>query len=299
MQTDWVSFAEYDIGRKPMIITTLVENTRLENREDLIAEHGLSLHISRNAEQILFDTGASESFSSNAEKLGIDISGVNRVVLSHHHFDHGGGLARFLEVNKDAKVYLRSLPDGDCHFRALGILNRYIGLDKGLFQSNPDRFEFVDEFTEISADVFIITNIGSSYPLPKGNRYLYLKRGTSRILDNFEHELIMVIRDSGGLVVFTGCSHNGMLNMIDTVARQFKDIPIKAVIGGFHLVGLPIFNTMAGSKGEVEDVGREVLKYPIDKVYTGHCTGNKAYAVLKGVLREKIEYLSTGTCIEI
>lgn len=282
-----------------MIITTLIENTGLENRKDLIAEHGLSLHIYRNGEQILFDTGASASFSNNAEKLGIDIGGVDRVVLSHHHYDHGGGLGRFFEVNKHAKVYLRRPADGDCYFRAFGFRNRYIGLDKALFQSHPDRFQFVDKFTEITTDVFIITQIGSYYPRPKGNRYLYLERGTTRVLDNFEHELIMVIRENGGLVIFTGCSHNGMLNMIDTVARCFEGIPIKAVIGGFHLVGLPIFNTMAGSKADVENIGRQVLKYSVNKIYTGHCTGKKAYNVLKNILGEKIEYLSTGSCIEI
>lgn len=108
----------------------------------------------------------------------------------------------------------------------------------------------------------------------------------------------MVVREKEGLVVFTGCAHNGILNMVATVARQFSDVRIKAVFGGFHLIGLPMLNTMAGSRREVEGIGKELLKYPIERVYTGHCTGKKAYRVLKGVMAGKLEYLSTGSDME-
>ena len=282
-----------------MKIITLIENSKLENNEDLVAEHGFSLHISRNGRQVLFDTGASDSFYRNAKQMGVDIQAVDMAVISHHHFDHGGGLSIFLKSNQKAKVYLRSRVDGDCYFRAFGIVRKYIGLDKDLFQMYPDRFIFVDEFTEIAPDIFIFTKIGSSYPLPKGNRYLYLQKGSKRILDPFEHELIMVIKEEDGLVIFTGCSHNGMFNMIETVANHFQGFPIKAVIGGFHLVGLPMFNTMAGSKRDVNNIGEEMLRFHIEKVYTGHCTGSKAYQVLKRILGKKLEYLHTGSNIEI
>jgi 7,8-dihydropterin-6-yl-methyl-4-(beta-D-ribofuranosyl)aminobenzene 5'-phosphate synthase len=282
-----------------MKVTTLVENTRLEGRKDLSAEHGLSLHIQCDGKQLLFDTGATEAFGHNAEKLGIDIREVDMAVISHHHFDHGGGLAHFLETNAQAKVYLRRNDDGDFYFRAFRIINKYIGLDKRLFRNHADRFEFVDNFTEISPDVFILTAIGNSYLLPKGNRYLFVKEGDAFSLDGFDHELVMVVRESEGLVVFTGCSHRGILNMVDAVNRHFHSLPIKAAFGGFHLIGMPILKLMAGSKKGVESIGKEILKYPIEKVYTGHCTGKKAYRVLKGVMKERLDYLPTGSSVEI
>ncbi len=282
-----------------MRITVLVENTRLENRKDLIAEHGLSLHIYRDDKQILFDTGATEAFSTNAEKLGVHIQQVDMVIISHHHFDHGGGLAHFFEANQKAKVYLRQCEKKEYYFRVWGIINKYIGLDKGLFKRYANRFDFVNEFTEISPGIFILTRIGKPYPLPKGNRHLFAQRSSTRELDRFEHELIMVIQEEEGLVVFTGCSHSGLLNMIDTVAKRFPGVRIKAVFGGFHLIGLPILNTMAGSKREVEGIAKEILKYPIDKLYTGHCTGMKAYQVLKGILGEKLEHFPTGSSVEV
>ena len=282
-----------------MKITVLIENTEAPNRAELLYEHGLSIHIVFQGNSILFDTGASEAFSKNADVLGIDLSGVNSAVISHHHFDHGGGLSRFIELNKSANIFLNEAPDGESYFKALGFIKRHIGLDARVFDANPERFVFVDQNTEILPDVFIIPKIEITYPTPKGNKYLYLKKGSEWHFDEFLHELILVIKEEDGLVVFSGCSHNGIPNIIDTVNKQFGDISIKAVIGGFHLIGLPMFNTMAGSKREVEDVGRKTLIYPVEKVYSGHCTGQKAYRVLKGVMGEKLDQLHTGVVIDL
>jgi len=90
-----------------MRVVALIENTKPEGRDDLTAEHGLSLYIEQEGRHILFDTGATGAFTRNAEKLGIDLGAVDAAVISHHHFDHGGGLARFLEINQRAKIYLR------------------------------------------------------------------------------------------------------------------------------------------------------------------------------------------------
>lgn len=94
--------------------------------------------------------------------------------------------------------------------------------------------------------------------------------------------------------MFTGCAHNGILNMMAAVTRQFPDMPVKAVFGGFHLIGLPVLNTMAASRSQVRTMGKELLKYPVERVYTGHCTGKKAYRVLKEVMGQRLEYFPTG-----
>ena len=277
-----------------MKVVALIENTKLESRDDLVAEHGLSLYIESNDKRILFDTGASGAFEQNARKLGINLRDVDALVISHHHYDHGGGLARFLEVNHTAKVYLRKSEEEDLYFRVPGIVSRYIGLDQELLERQVDRFEFIDCFTEILPDVYILTAISSQYAMPKGNRRLFVKEGKTFSPDRFEHELIMVQKQGDELVVFTGCAHNGILNMVDAVVSQFPNLPIKGVFGGFHLMGLPILNTMAGSKAEVRGIGEALLNYPIKRAYTGHCTGEQAYRVLKGVMAERLEYFSTG-----
>ena len=282
-----------------MIITTLIEDTIEDNKGNLVPEHGLSLHISFSGKGILFDTGISDAFSKNADALGIDLKAIQAVILSHHHYDHGGGLSRFFEINPEAMVFLKEAPRGDCYFKALLFPRKYIGIDNYLFEIHPHRFIFIKDFTEIMPDVYIFTRIGSTYPKPKGNRYLYVKRNAEWYLDDFEHELIMAIKENGKLVIFTGCSHNGVLNMIETVAKRFDGVPIKAVIGGFHLMGLPMFNTMAGSRSKVKGIAREILKYQIQWIYTGHCTGQKAYRVLKDVIGENLKHLHTGNIFEI
>jgi len=282
-----------------MKITVLVENTEDPSGAGLIHEHGLSLYVEFEGKTILFDTGASDAYSKNADVLGIDISSVDVAVLSHHHYDHGGGLSNFLDNNKSAKIYLRENPNGKSYFRALWVIERYIGLDERIFENHPDRFNFVGKFVPILPDVYIIPKIETVYPKPKGNKLLFVKTNTGWELDDFTHELIMVIKDTDGLVVFSGCSHNGIVNMIDTVSKEFPGMPIKAVIGGFHLIGLPKINTMAGSRAEVEEIGKKTLSYNPTSVYSGHCTGKKAYRVLKGVMGETLNQLYTGAVLTI
>ncbi len=282
-----------------MRVTTLIENRPSTTDSHLVSEWGLSLHITFNGYGILFDTGTSGSFAKNAEHLSVNVASVNNAVLSHHHFDHGGGLRQFLELNSSAKVHLGETPNGDCFGKIFGFVKKYVGLDKALVTDYPDRFETVTEPTQILPDVFVLPHISGIHTKPAGNKHIFLKRDGTFTLDDFAHEIVMAIKEDGELVVFTGCSHNGILNMVDTVAKEFKEIPIKAVIGGFHLVAAPPFNFMAGSRHEVEKLARSVLNYPIEVTYTGHCTGTKAFRVLKSVMGERIIDIETGSCFEV
>jgi 7,8-dihydropterin-6-yl-methyl-4-(beta-D-ribofuranosyl)aminobenzene 5'-phosphate synthase len=282
-----------------MEVISLIENTGLSNRKDLHTEHGLSLFIRSNDQQILFDTGISGNFHLNAQRFNVNTAKVTHAVLSHHHFDHGGGLATFLEANNQARVYLRNSSTEQFHLDIFGLLKRRVGLDETLFQLHPHRFVFIDQFSEIAPDVFILTKINKRHSMPKGNRHLFIGAGSTKRLDDFEHELIMVIRESTGLAVFTGCSHHGILNMLDAVLEHFPGQTIKAIFGGFHLIDLPLINSMAGSKDDIKKLGGAILKYPVEKVYTGHCTGIKAYRILKEVMGAKLEYFATGCKTEV
>lgn len=282
-----------------MKITTLIENRPNKTEPRLAAEWGLSLHIVFNGHEILFDTGASGAFSENAAHLPVDIASVKTAVLSHHHFDHAGGLRRFLESNSGAKIYLGRPPNGDCIGKKYGFINKYIGPDKALMTDYPGRFEIISENTEILPGVFIFSHILGNRPKPLGNKHLFLKRGSALVPDDFTHEIVMAIKENGKLAVFTGCSHNGILNMVDTVASAFKGVPVKAVIGGFHLIGVPPLNFMAGTKSEVEGLARSILDYPIETTYTGHCTCAKAFKILKSVMGERIIDMRTGSRFEV
>lgn len=278
-----------------MEITVLIENKKLEKNSALKTEHGLSLHVRHNQKEILIDCGGSDGFLKNAGALGIDISQIDFGILTHHHYDHGGGLSTFLGQNAHGRIHLAGKPSGALYFKGLGgIIKKYIGLDQTLFEKYPKRFQFVKGMVEISPDLYLLTEIVSTYPRPKGNQKLFAKTDSGYILDNFPHELVAVMREKDGVTVFAGCAHSGILNMVESVVRCFPDSPIKAVVGGFHLAGIPVASMLPESKDEIREIAKQLLKYPIDKVYTGHCTGLKAYNILKKVMRDRLEYMATG-----
>jgi 7,8-dihydropterin-6-yl-methyl-4-(beta-D-ribofuranosyl)aminobenzene 5'-phosphate synthase len=283
-----------------MRVMTLIENRPSSIDSRLVAEWGLSLHIAFNGHNILFDTGSSGSFADNAEHLSVNLASVDAALLSHHHHDHGGGFRRFFEANGDAPVYLGQAPGGECVGRPrLSFRRRYVGLDKTLMTDFPHRFKTVGKPTEILPDVFVFPHISGRYFKPAGNRRLFVRRDGKLTPDDFAHEIVMAIKDQNELVIFTGCSHNGVLNMVATVAREFEGVPVKAVIGGLHLVTLRPFNRMADSAQDVEDLARKVLDYPIGHIYTGHCTCTRAFAILKAVMGDRIADLETGCCLEV
>ena len=281
-----------------MRITTLIENRGSEG-QNLAFEWGLSLHITHNGRSILLDSGSSGAFADNAERLSVSLAEVDAMVLSHHHFDHGGGLGRFLAINTRAPIYLGPEPDGECHARFLGVFRKYIGLDRSLRSAHPARFSVVREPVEILPGIFVFPCIDRHHPWPAGNNRLFLKKGGRLVPDPFEHELVLAVRESDGLALFTGCSHNGIMNMLATVTGHFPGIPVKAVIGGLHLVASPPFKVMADNRKEVERIGEAILNHPAAMTYTGHCTCAGAFQVLKTVMGERLAEIRTGSVIEV
>lgn len=281
-----------------MILTALIDNTRLDDRTDLAVERGLSFHIKTMGQEILFDAGSSKAFCDNAILLGIKMEDVDAAIISHRHHDHCNGVTHFLDRNSKAQVYFRECAETDYSFKAFGFKSN-VGIDKTLLDKDSGRFSFINKTTEIRPNIFIITSLSRKHEQPKGNKYLFTDSGDGCKPDTFDHELLLVIKEDDGLIVFTGCAHSGVLNMIETALELFPNTRIKAVVGGFHLVGLPLFNSIGGTKKDIEAIGETMLTYPIDKLYTGHCTGMKAYEILKGVLGDSLEYFPTGRRVTI
>jgi len=121
-------------------ITTLVEN---HPGEELEGEHGLCFYIEHEGHVYLSDVGKTGLFVENARKLGLDLAGVDALVISHHHYDHGGGLKSFFEVNDKGVVYLRKAPEVDLVIDDPE-LPPYVGLDKDVLAKYADRIRYVD-----------------------------------------------------------------------------------------------------------------------------------------------------------
>jgi 7,8-dihydropterin-6-yl-methyl-4-(beta-D-ribofuranosyl)aminobenzene 5'-phosphate synthase len=280
-------------------ITTLIDNRPSPDDPQLVAEWGLSLCVELNGRHILIDMGASDAFARNADRLSIDIAAIDVAILSHHHYDHGGGLRRFLELNDHADIYLGAAPDGDPTVKLFGFVRKYIGLDRTLLAKHAHRFRFVNERTEVLPGVFVLPRIGGQHARPAGNRLLYLKRDSALVPDDFRHEIVVAIREHDALVVLTACSHNGLLNMVETASAEFPGLPIRAVVGGFHLARLPPLRGMSENERVVADIGRAVLEYGVETTYTGHCTGKAAFEVLRGAMGDRVQEIHTGSRIDL
>lgn len=259
-----------------MKITVLIENTA--SRPDLAAEHGLSLYIETENRTILFDAGQSGAFADNAEKLGIDLNKVDFCVLSHGHYDHGGGLKRFLEINDHAPVYVSQYAFGD-HFSS----GHYIGLDPGL-AGNP-RLIPVPDALEIEPGVTLRSCNDLPRPFPFGVFGQTIRENGRHKEDLYHHEQYLLLEERDRTFCFSGCSHKGVLNIL----RWFQP---DVFAGGFHFI------KMDPHGRELAEAARQLAVFPT-RYYTGHCTGQEQYAVLKQTLGSRLDYLSTGTVLEI
>lgn len=258
-----------------MRITVLTENTTC--REDLTAEHGLSLYIETENKKILFDAGATGAFADNAERLGIDLSQVDLAILSHGHYDHSGGFSRFLEINATAPIYLSRHAFGP-HYDASG---KYIGVDPALAESS--RLVFVDEGLEIAPDLTLCAILAPRFPLDTWG-LARLEEGQF-LPEDFRHEQYLLIEEAGKRICISGCSHRGILN----ITAQFQP---DVLIGGFHFMKLDPDSPALSQAAET-------LKDFPTIFYTGHCTGQPQYDRMKPILGAQLHPISTGTTLEL
>ncbi len=260
------------------------------------AGHGICLYAEIAGKKYLLDAGSGDIIIRNAAALGIDLADIDRVFVSHGHSDHGGGLLPFLEINNNALVYLSPQAIQDKHYAKVArLITKDISLDSALPQKYPDRFVMINEFTEVQENIFVIPRVKKIFPLPSTNANLYKQTGGTGALlkDDFEHEQLLVIRADDGLIVYSGCCHSGVLNVINTVREAFPHEPIKGVIGGFHLLN-PVLMKMGEHNNKVIALGEKMREYKVKQYITGHCTGLKAYLTLKQVLGNQIDYFYTG-----
>ena len=255
-----------------MKLVTLMENTSC--REDVCYEHGLSLYLETDACKILFDAGQSGGFAENAEILGVNLQTVDFAVLSHGHYDHSGGLGRFLERNETAPVYVSKWAF-EPHWESDG---RYVGVDLTL-QGNH-RIRYVGEKTRLCEGVTL-------YRLdraPMDTAGLLVEETGVRKPDDFRHEQYLLLEERGKRILISGCSHKGILNIMDAFRPD-------VLVGGFHFMKME-------DEAFLRSAAETLLSYNT-VYYTGHCTGLKQYDYLKSLMGERLHYISTGAVFEI
>ena len=262
-------------------------------------EHGLSLYLETKRHRILFDTGKSGLFLKNAERAGIDISAVDTAVLSHGHYDHGGGLADFLERSRTAPVYIQEGALEPHYSRRAGGRIEEIGVDPAL-KKNP-RLVTVRGALKIDEELTVFGRVPGEELLSEANRLLLERDGDGFCQDAFNHEQSLIVREKGGKrILVAGCAHRGIVNIIERFIQMEGAAP-DAVIGGFHLMA-PASGSVV-PREQIEAVARRLLGFRGEAgdtvYYTCHCTGLFAYGILKERMGERISYLAAGKRAEL
>ena len=254
---------------------TVLSDNRTNN-DQLETEHGLSILLETDKLRILLDTGASDMFIRNADRLGIDLSTVDYVFISHGHSDHAGGLIHLMKINASAQVIVSPDAMSKKFFSERGNLH---SITAEWPQGEEERFILADHTQKVADGIHVIARIPQTHPMPKGNQNLYIQNTKGDFVnDDFRHELALYV---DGLL-FTGCAHSGLENILAACPY-----PIHTVVGGFHLLdGMESEEELTALAHRLQD---NVLHF-----YTSHCTGDKVYSILKTVMGDQLHAFSCG-----
>jgi 7,8-dihydropterin-6-yl-methyl-4-(beta-D-ribofuranosyl)aminobenzene 5'-phosphate synthase len=266
-----------------MRLVVLADNRKLSC--DLQTEHGLCIYLETDQHKILLDTGASDIFIQNANKLNVNLQAVDYVFISHGHSDHIGGLPYFLEINRKAKVIMSTAIQHQLYFSKRDGLHSIS--TKFDFDAYRNRIIFVEKGISIADEIHVYSIQSTKYATPLGNKNLFRKEENGEFIsDDFNHELIFTIGKEK-LLVYTGCAHNGLQNILETVTTNIST-PIDWVIGGFHLLS-PRKEILYESELEITTIGNALQsQYPKTIFLTGHCTGENAFITLSQILTNHI-----------
>ena len=279
-------------------VTTLSENTAGMNENtaglvNFLAEWGLSILVETDEVNILLDTGQSISAGYNADILGIDLSRIDRIVLSHGHFDHTGGLRHVLRKMRK-RVEIIAHPDiwAAKYSRRQG-KDRYIGIPflrqelEGLGAS----------FNLTTKPVKITDNIMTTGEIPMVTDYeeidpdLVVKEDTGWQPDKLLDDRALIINTEPGLIVILGCAHRGIINTL-YYAQQLTGVKrVHTVLGGCHLFG--------ASQERVRSTIAALKELGVQKIGVSHCTGLPAAAIMAQEFGDKFFFNNAGTSINL
>ena len=252
-------------------ITTLSENTA---NFGFVGEWGLSILVEADGTRVLMDTGLSFSAAHNARVLGVDLSGVDRIVLSHGHADHTGGLAEVLAETGEAEVIAHPDVFADKCARRRDEKVRDIGVpfSREELEALGARFNLTREPVHITEHIMTTGEIPFLNDYEEVEDGLCVRENGEIKPDPLADDLSLVIDADFGLVVILGCAHRGMVNILHRARSITGEERVYAVIGGTHLVGASE-ERLARTVADLKDMG-------VQRLGVSHCTGFYAAAWL-------------------
>jgi len=273
-------------------ITTLSENTA--GMGDFLGEWGLSILLETEGTTILFDSGKSTSAVYNADSLNVDLVKINKIVLSHGHYDHTGGLRNMLRrIGKEIDIVAHPDIWQAKYSRRKDEPDRYIGIpfQQKELESLGARFNLVKKSVGIAENVFTTGEVPMVTDFEKIDEGLFVKEESGWQPDKLFDDQALVIKTEVGLVIILGCAHRGVINTLYH-ARQLTGVDkIHTVIGGSHLMGVSeerLWQTI----GALRELG-------IQKMGLCHCTDLPADSLLAQEFGERFFFNKAGTVTTI
>ena len=279
-----------------MKIVVLLENHALSPA--LQAEHGLAVYLEKDGFRMVFDMGETDLFMENAKTLGIDLSQLNAIAFSHNHYDHSGGFLSYVKCGyAPVPVYVHSgyfrrkwwdhskdPVEEPTYKNALELVGPVM-TPEYFFQNGYMKFRMLaaDVF-EVAPDIYLIGNFAldreNEPPHPSSTMELDPVTLTG---DDFRDEQICVIRSKKGLVVLTGCAHNGLMNIMRTIEQRFPGETIHAIFGGTHLV--------QSDESRIQKTIDYINSKELGAAGVCHCTGSKGLSMFQ---EQVPSYLEVG-----
>lgn len=269
-----------------MRITILVND---QAAEGLVAEHGLSLWIEMDGRRILFDTGQGRALAGNARALRIDPRAADCVVLSHGHYDHGGGFPAVLGGRPGPAVYAHpasAQPRYSSEESGPLPVGLPVEAAAALARVPEERMHWVVEPLELDP------GIGLTGPIPRDTGYedtggAFFLDQEGRRADPMEDDMAVWAATPKGLVVCVGCAHAGIVNTLRHALRVSGADRLRAVIGGFHL--------LAADEERMDKTIRDLQELDPEQVGPCHCTGDRAMERLRSAFGKRFIPVLAGT----
>lgn len=276
-----------------MKIVTLIENELGENK-NLFSEHGLSFYIEIDGKNILFDTGQTGKFVDNARKLDIDLKNLDYVIISHGHYDHSGGFKRLVnEINPDIELFVGK----DFFNEKYSLRNdgnyEYTGnsFNEDFLKKNNIKVNYIEKNVEkITDNLSIYSNFNRNEDFSITNQTMYIKKDDNYIKDNFYDEISIGINTEKGVLILVGCSHPGIANIVNTIAKRSDKI-IYGLMGGTHLV--------KEDTEKINDIIDNFKEKGIEVIGANHCTGKQGLTMFYQQMEKNFIENNTGYILEI
>lgn len=272
-------------------LTVVCENT--VTRPGFIGEHGFAALLETERGNILFDTGQGFSIIHNLLRFIKDVTKIEKVVLSHGHFDHTGGLLAFLGVRGPCPIVAH--PDVlKERFRVMspapGMEEKPVSIGipwhEAYLVGRGARFQWTTEWSEILQGVYITGVVPRETAFETGDPKFLIKTSEGFSPDPFFDDYSMVIDTPKGIIVVLGCAHAGTINILNHISAHLGQRKIYALVGGTHL---------DFSSSEQLDKTIEALKnLEIEIIAVSHCTGQKAAVIMSKEFGSKFQFAPVG-----